>query len=156
MAMVYAYDQATESFSNSRRNFIKMAAAGSAVASALSAASATIAQEAAVRLPENAPGFYEPPEYFVIATSSVAVLNKVDLVDIVQATSGRAAITVGQLWEEEPPRSRIVFIESRGGVNSSDISELFETRSIQAPKFIGSLMSCLLYTSDAADDEYNV
>ena len=54
-----ASDQATESFSNSRRNFIKMAAAGSAVASALSAASATIAQEAAVRLPENKPGPYD-------------------------------------------------------------------------------------------------
>ena len=111
-----------KSFSNSRRNFIKMAAAGSAVASALSAASATTAQEAAVRLPENEPGSYEPPEYIVIGTSDVAVLNKVDLVDILQATSGRAAITVGQLWEEEPPRSRIVFIGSRGGVNSSEIS----------------------------------
>ena len=54
-----ASDQATESFSNSRRNFIKMAAARSAVASALSAASATIAQEAAVRLPENEPGPYD-------------------------------------------------------------------------------------------------
>jgi len=54
-----ASDQATESFSNSRRNFIKMAAAGSAVASALSAASATTAQEAAVRLPENEPGPYD-------------------------------------------------------------------------------------------------
>ena len=53
-----ASDQATESFSNSRRNFVKMAAAGSA-ASALSAASATIAQEAAVRLPENEPGPYD-------------------------------------------------------------------------------------------------
>ncbi len=36
-----------------------MAAAGSAVASALSAASATAAQEAAVRLPENEPGPYD-------------------------------------------------------------------------------------------------
>jgi len=52
-------DQATEIFSNSRRNFIKMAAAGSAVASALSAASATTAQEAAVRLPENESGPYD-------------------------------------------------------------------------------------------------
>ncbi len=128
-----ASDQATEIFSNSRRNFIKMAAAGSAVASALSATSATIAQEAAVRLVENEPGAYEPPETIVIETSDVAVLNEVDLVDILQATSGRAAITVGQLWEEEPPRSRIVFIGSRGGVNSSDISELFETRSIEHP-----------------------
>ena len=101
-----ASDQATEIFSNSRRNFIKMAAAGSAVASALSAASATTAQEAAVRSPENEPGSYEPPEYFVIETSDVAVLNEVDLVDVLQATSGRSAITVGQLWDEKPPKSR--------------------------------------------------
>ena len=87
-----ASDQATESFSNSRRNFIKMAAAGSAVASALSAASATTAQEAAVRLPENEPGSYEPPEYFVIETSDVAVLNKVDLVDILQANQFTGSI----------------------------------------------------------------
>ncbi|TWU42780.1 hypothetical protein [Novipirellula artificiosorum] len=126
-------DQAAEIFSNSRRNFIKMAAAGNSVASALSAASATIAEEAAVRLPENEPGSYEPPEYIVIETSDVAVLNEVDLVGILQATSGRAAITVGQLREEEPPRSRTVFIGSRGGVNSSDISKLFETRSIHHP-----------------------
>ena len=127
-----AADQPTEIFSNSRRNFIKMAAAGSAVASALSAASATIAQEAAVRLPEDASGSCEPPETIVIETSDVAVLNKFDLVDILNNV-GRTAITVGQLWEEEPPRSRIVFIGSRGGVNSSDISELFETRPIQHP-----------------------
>ncbi|MCS7471322.1 hypothetical protein NZK35_32105 [Stieleria sp. ICT_E10.1] len=82
-----------------------------------------------MRLPENEPGSYEPPEYFVIETSDVAVLNKVDLVDMLQAISGRAAITVGQLWEEEPPRSRIVFIGSRGGVNSSEIDALFHEHS---------------------------
>ena len=124
-----ASDQATEIFSNSRRNFIKMAAVGNEVASALSAASATNAREAAVRLPENKPGSYEPPESIVIETSDVAVLNKADLVDILQATSGRAAITVGQLWEEEPLRSRIVLVGSLGGVNSSEIDALFHEHS---------------------------
>ena len=52
-------EQPTGSFTNSRRNFIKMAAAGSAVASALSAASATTAQDSAVRMPENEPGRYD-------------------------------------------------------------------------------------------------
>ncbi|WP_146517976.1 hypothetical protein [Stieleria varia] len=82
-----------------------------------------------MRLPENAPGSYEPPEYSVIETSDVAVLYKVDLVDILQATSGRAAITVGQLCEEELPRSRIVLIGSRGGVKSSEIFALFHEHS---------------------------
>ena len=59
--------------------------------------------------------------------------EKPDYRCILQATPGRAAITVGQLWEELTPKSRIVFIGSRGGVNSSDISELFETHSIQHP-----------------------
>jgi G3E family GTPase len=45
---------------------------------------------------------------------------------ILQATSGRAAITVGQPWGDEAPRSRIVFIGSRGGVRSREISALFE------------------------------
>ncbi len=59
--------------------------------------------------------------------------EKPDYRCILQATSGRAAITVGQLWEELTPKSRIVFIGSRGGVNSSDISELFETHAPEQP-----------------------
>ena len=55
-------------------------------------ASATTAQEAAVRLPENAPGSYEPPDTIVIETSGVAVLNKVDLVDILQANQFTGSI----------------------------------------------------------------
>ncbi len=54
-----ASDRLTESFSGSRRNFIKMAAAGSAFASALSAVTTAAAQEAAARLPENESGPYD-------------------------------------------------------------------------------------------------
>jgi len=52
---------------------------------------------------------------------------------ILQATSGRAAITIGQPWGAEAPKSRIVFIGSRGGVNRSEISALFGKQSIQQP-----------------------
>jgi G3E family GTPase len=48
---------------------------------------------------------------------------------VLQATSGRAAITVGQPWGEEVPKSRIVFIGSRGGVNSTEISALLHEHS---------------------------
>ena len=108
-----ASDQATESFSNSRRNFIKMAAAGSAVASALSAASATIAQEAAVSrlalesrtMPSSMQTLNSDyiglkrrmPQGFLYCVKSPIFSI------ILQATSGRAAITVGQLWEELTP-----------------------------------------------------
>ena len=44
---------------------------------------------------------------------------------VLQATSGRAAITVGQPWGEESPKSRIVFIGSKGDVEGSEISALF-------------------------------
>jgi len=50
---------------------------------------------------------------------------------ILQATSGRAAITVGQPWGDEAPKSRIVFIGSHGGVNSSEISALFQEHATE-------------------------
>ena len=51
--------QPSEPQSNSRRNFIKLATAGSAAASALSAMSASAASEAKVKLPGNEPGPYD-------------------------------------------------------------------------------------------------
>jgi hypothetical protein len=44
-------------------------------------------------------------------------------------TAGSAAITVGQPWEKESPKTRIVDIGSRGGVDGSEISALFESNT---------------------------
>jgi N-acyl-D-glutamate deacylase len=54
-----ASDQPIESFSNSRRDFIKLAASGTAVASTLSTLSVSASQDAAARLAENAPRPYD-------------------------------------------------------------------------------------------------
>jgi G3E family GTPase len=51
--------------------------------------------------------------------------EKPDYRCVLQATSGRAAITVGQPWGDENRKSRIVFIGSRGGVSHGEISALF-------------------------------
>ena len=48
---------------------------------------------------------------------------------ILQATSGRAAITVGEPWGDDAPRSGIVFIGTRDGVDGSEIAALFEAAS---------------------------
>lgn len=45
---------------------------------------------------------------------------------ILQATAGRAAITVGEPWGGVAPKSAIVFIGSRDGVDGREIDELFE------------------------------
>ena len=52
--------------------------------------------------------------------------EKPDYRCVLQATAGRAAITVGQPWGEEPPKTQLVFIGSKGGVDGSEISALFE------------------------------
>jgi len=62
----------------------------------------------------------------IFRTKGFLYLNeKPDHRCVLQATSGRAAITVGQPWGDDSPKSRIVFIGSRGGVNSSELSALF-------------------------------
>lgn len=45
---------------------------------------------------------------------------------ILQATAGRAAITVGEPWGHETPESAIVFIGSRDGADAGKINQLFE------------------------------
>ena len=52
-------NQTSKPLSNSRRNFLKLAASGSAATSALSAISASAASAASVVLPENEPGPYD-------------------------------------------------------------------------------------------------
>ena len=45
---------------------------------------------------------------------------------ILQATARRAAITIGDPWGDEPPRSTLVFIGSRDGVDGGAIGALFK------------------------------
>ena len=104
-----ASDQATETFSNSRRNFVKMAAAGNAVASALSAASATIAppptgfetftweSSDAVSMQAWNSVLGRLPKTIFRTNRFIYLREKLDYRCILQPTSGRAAITVGQL-----------------------------------------------------------
>lgn len=44
---------------------------------------------------------------------------------LLQATPGRAAITVGEPWGDEPPKTTIVFIGRREGVDGREIDALF-------------------------------
>ena len=48
---------------------------------------------------------------------------------LLQATARRAAVTVGEPWGDEVPRSGLVFIGSRDGLDGNEIADLFRVQS---------------------------